>query len=82
MGSLSALVLKLPLKIFPVIADQAVLEDIRRNAKLFSEDAEKAAQRLMELKCADQRKQTATMKRDLTSAKKRLADLDVRLKRT
>ena len=29
---------------------QAVLEDIRRNAKLFSEDAEKAAQRLMELR--------------------------------
>ncbi len=61
---------------------QAVLEDIRRNAKLFSEDAEKAAQRLMELKCADQQKQTATMKRDLASAKKRLADLDVKLKRT
>ncbi len=61
---------------------QAVLEDIRRNAKLFSEDAEKAAQRLMELKCADQQKQTATMKRDIASAKKRLADLDVKLKRT
>ena len=61
---------------------QAVLEDIRRNARLFSEDAEKAAQRLMELKCADQQKQTATMKRDLASAKKRLADLDVKLKRT
>ena len=61
---------------------QAVLEDIRRNAKLFSEDAEKAAQRLMELKCADQQKKATTMKRDLASAKKRLADLDVKLKRT
>ena len=61
---------------------QAVLEDIRRNARLFSEDTEKAAQRLMELKCADQQKQTTTMKRDLASAKKRLADLDVKLKRT
>ena len=61
---------------------QAVLEDIRRNAKLFSEDTEKAARRLMELKCADQQKQAATMKRDLASAKKRLTDLDVKLKRT
>ncbi len=43
---------------------QAVLEDIRRNAKLFSEDAEKAAQRLMAQKCADQQKQAAAMKRD------------------
>ncbi len=61
---------------------QVVQEDIQRNAKLFSEDAEKAAQKLMELKCADQQKQTAAMKRDLASAKKRLADLDVKLKRT
>ena len=36
----------------------------------------------MELKCADQQKQAAAMKRDLTSEKKRLADLDVKLKRT
>ena len=43
---------------------QAVLEDIRRNAKLFSEDAEKAAQRLMAQKCAGQQKQAAAMKRD------------------
>ena len=61
---------------------QVVQEDIQRNARLFSEDTEKAAQKLMELKCADQQKQTATMKRDLASAKKRLADLDMKLKRT
>jgi len=61
---------------------QVVQEDIQRNAKLFSEDAEKAAQKLMELKCADQQKQVTAMKRDLVSAKKRLADLDVKLKRT
>lgn len=59
-----------------------VQEDIQRNARLFSEDTEKAAQKLMELRCADQQKQTATMKRDLASAKKRLADLDMKLKRT
>ncbi len=53
---------------------QVIQEDIQRNAKLFSEDTEKAVQKPMELKCADQQKQTATMKRDLASAKKRLAD--------
>ena len=60
---------------------QVIQEDIRRNAKLFSEDSEQAAKKLMELKCADEQKQAAKMKRDLTSAKKRLADLDVKLKR-
>lgn len=60
---------------------QVIQEDIRRNAKLFSEDSEQAAKKLMELKCADEQKQVAKMKRDLTSAKKRLADLDVKLKR-
>lgn len=59
---------------------QVIQEDIRRNAKLFSEDSEQAAKKLMELKCADEQKQAAKMKRDLTSAKKRLADLDVKLK--
>ena len=61
---------------------QVVLEDIRRNAKLFSEDRERAAKRLMELKCADEQKQTAKLNRELTSTKKRLADLDVKLKHT
>lgn len=60
---------------------QVIQEDIRRNAKLFSEDSEQAAKKLMELKCADEQKQAAKMKRDLASAKKRLADLDVKLKR-
>ena len=60
---------------------QVIQEDIRRNAKLFSEDSEQAAKKLMELKCADEQKQAAKMKRDLTSAKKRLADLDVKLNR-
>ncbi len=60
---------------------QVIQEDIRRNAKLFSDDSEQAAKKLMELKCADEQKQAAKMKRDLTSAKKRLADLDVKLKR-
>ena len=60
---------------------QVIQEDIRRNAKLFSDDSEQAAKKLMELKCADEQKQVAKMKRDLTSAKKRLADLDVKLKR-
>lgn len=60
---------------------QVIQEDIRRNAKLFSEDSEQAAKKLMELKCADEQKQAAKMKRDLTSSKKRLADLDVKLKR-
>lgn len=36
----------------------------------------------MELKCADEQQQVAKMNRDLASAKKRLADLDVKLKRT
>lgn len=60
---------------------QVIQEDIRRNAKLFSEDSEQAAKKLMELKCADEQKQTTKMKRDLASSKKRLADLDVKLKR-
>lgn len=61
---------------------QVVQEDIHRNAKLFSEDSKRAVQKLMELKCADEQKRTAQMNRDLASAKKRLADLDVKLKRT
>lgn len=59
-----------------------VQEDIRRNAKLFSEDSEKAVKKLMELKCADEQRQTVQMKRDLASAKKKLAGLDVKLKRS
>lgn len=61
---------------------QVIQEDICRNAKLFSEDRERAAKKLMELKCADKQKRTAKMNRDLASAKKRLAELDVKLKRT
>ena len=61
---------------------QVVREDILRNARLFSEHTEKAVKHLMELKCADEQRQTAQMKRDLTSAKKKLADLDVKLKRS
>jgi len=61
---------------------QVVREDIRRNAILFSEDRERAAQKLMELKCADEHKRTEKMKRELVLAKKRLGELDVKLKRT
>lgn len=60
---------------------QVVLEDIRRNARLFQEDGDRAAKRLMELKCADEQKRSARMQADLTKAKKRLAELDVKLKR-
>ena len=38
---------------------QVVLEDIRRNARLFQEDGNRAAKRLMELKCADEQKRAA-----------------------
>lgn len=35
----------------------------------------------MELKCADEQKQASKMQRELASAEKRLAELDVKLKR-
>ena len=60
---------------------QVVQEDIKRNAILFSEDYEQATKRLMELKCADEQKQASKMQRELASAEKRLAELDVKLKR-
>lgn len=60
---------------------QVVQEDIKRNAILFSEDYEQATTRLMELKCADEQKQASKMQRELASAEKRLAELDVKLKR-
>ena len=61
---------------------QVVQEDIKRNAILFSEDREQATKRLMELKCADEQKQVSKMQGELASAEKRLAELDVKLKRT
>ena len=60
---------------------QVVQEDIKRNAILFSEDYEQATKRLMELKCADEQKQASKMQRELASSEKRLAELDVKLKR-
>ncbi len=61
---------------------QIVLEDIKRNANLFSEDRDQATKKLMELKCADEQKRMSKMQRELASAEKRLAELDVKLKRT
>lgn len=60
---------------------QVVLEDIRRNAKLFQEDGNRAAKKLMELKCADEQKRASRMQSELTKAKKRLTELDTKLKR-
>ncbi|MDE6454879.1 MAG: recombinase family protein [Dysosmobacter sp.] len=61
---------------------QVVQEDIKRNAILFSEDREQTTKRLMELKCADEQKQASKMRNELAAAEKRLAELDVKLKRT
>lgn len=61
---------------------QVVQEDIKRNAILFSEDTDQATQKLMELKCADEQKRVSKMQAELASAEKRLAELDVKLKRT
>ena len=59
-----------------------VQEDIKRNAILFSEGREQSTNRLMEQKCADEQKQASKMQSELVSAEKRLAELDVKLKRT
>ena len=61
---------------------QVVQEDIKRNAILFSEDTDQATKKLMELKCADEQKRVSKMQAELASAEKRLAELDVKLKRT
>ncbi len=61
---------------------EVVREDIKRNAVLFSEDREQATQKLLELKCADEQKRVSKMQKELASAEKRLAELDVKLKRT
>lgn len=60
---------------------QIVLEDIRRNAKLFAEDYDRAVADLMKQRCADEQKQTDKMKHELAEAQKRLAELDVKLRR-
>lgn len=61
---------------------QVVQDDIKHNAILFSEHAEQATKKLMELKCADERERESQMRSELASAEKRLAELDVKLKRT
>ena len=61
---------------------QVVQEDIKRNATLFSEHREQATKKLMELKCADEKKRMSQMQNELASAEKRLAELDVKLKHT
>ena len=61
---------------------QIVQDDIKRNAILFSEDRERYTKELMKLKCADEQKRESKMQSELASAEKRLAQLDVKLKRT
>lgn len=60
---------------------QVVLEDIRRNAKLFTEDEVNAAKKLMEVKCSDEQKRLSKMQTELSRAKKRQSELDVKLKK-
>lgn len=40
---------------------QVVLEDIRRNAKMFQGDGDRAVRKLMELKCSDEQKGASSL---------------------
>ena len=63
------------------VITQIVQDDIKRNAVLFSEDTERAVKELTDKKCSEDEKRLAQMKTELTSTKKRLGEMDAKLRR-
>ena len=60
---------------------QIVREDIKRNAVLFTEDTERAVKELADRKCSEDEKLLSQMKAELEVSRKRLAELDTKLRR-
>lgn len=63
------------------VITRIVQEDIKRNAVLFAEDTERAIKELTDKKCSEDEKRLAQMKSELAASRKRLSDLDVKLRR-
>lgn len=63
------------------VITRIVQEDIKRNAVLFAGDTERAIKELTDRKCSEDEKKLARMKSELETSRKRLSDLDVKLRR-
>lgn len=63
------------------VITRIVQEDIKRNAVLFTEDTERAIKELADRKCSEDEKRLSQMKSELASSRKRLGELDAKLRR-
>lgn len=60
---------------------KTVLDDIKHNIALFQADEDKALQRVIAIKCADEQKRLADAKKALTTAQKQQGEQDAKIKR-
>lgn len=63
------------------VITQIVREDIKRNAVLFTEDTERAVKELADRKCSEDEKHLSQMRTELEASRKRLTELDAKLRR-